>query len=160
MGISGSTYYIYAYLCLLYVSNIWMLVIISIVFHACQHSLRCLIISSSPLCLLSLSSPPIRWILELLGIVPWCVTLSLCHVALCVCTRVYVCIHVCTYVYMHVYMCVRVYTCVCVCVCSVPSHLVVFIVLCSLLLPCLNCIFVFHEPNYFSIAVFMAIMFS
>ena len=158
MGISGSTYYIYAYLCLLYVSNIWMLVIISIVFHACQHSLRCLIISSSPLCLLSLSSPPIRWILELPGILPWCVTLSLCHVALCVCTRVCTCVYICVHACVHVCACV--YMCVYVCVCSVPSHLVVFIVLCSLLLPCLNCVFVFHEPNYFSIAVFMAIMSS
>ena len=65
-----------------------MLVIISIVFRVCEHSFRCLIMSSSPLCLLSLSSPPIRWILELLGVLPL-------FVALCVCIRVCVCVCVC-----------------------------------------------------------------
>ena len=117
-----------------------MLVIISIVFRVCEHSFRCLIMSSSPLCLLSLSSPPIRWILELLGVLPLFVALSLYCVALCV------------------YTCVCV--CVCVCVYYVPSTVVVFILLCSLLLPFFNCVFVFHGPNYFSVAFFMAIMSS
>ena len=95
-----------------------MLVTISIVFHVCEHSFRCLIVSSSPLCLLSLSSPPIRWILELPGILPLFVTLPLYCVALCV----------------HTCVCV----CVCVCVYYVPSILVGFILLCSLLLPFFN----------------------
>ena len=115
-----------------------MLVTISIVFHVCEHSFRCLIVSSSPLCLLSLSSPPIRWILELPGILPLFVTLPLYCVALCV--------HTCV--------------CVCVCVCIMSQVFQLGSFYSVVYYFHFLIMFVSHEPNYFSIAFFMAVMSS